>query len=156
MTLLDDALALEDSVATCAPAVASTIRQWRAAGYPGATETSKRLLAWWFETDHEIDGKRFAFYDAQREAVESLIYVYEVIKRRDNGTLLEALLPNSNVRLLQHGDFARYGVKMATGSGKTMVMALSVVWSYLNAVNEPERAEYATSFLRTCLQSFQN
>ena len=147
MTLLGDALAPDPPIATCAPAVAHAVREWRDAGYPGATDTTRRLLAWWFGTDHEVDGRPFAFYPAQREAVESLIYVYEVAQRRNNRELLEAFLANPDVRLLQHGDFARYAVKMATGSGKTMVMALSVVWSYLNAVNEPECAEYATSFL---------
>ena len=146
-TLLSDALIADNPIATCAPAVASAVREWREAGYPGATRTTQRLLSWWFDTDREIDGRPFAFYDAQREAVESLIYVYEVMGLRNNPALLQALLPNPNVRLLQYGDFARYGVKMATGSGKTMVMALSVVWSYLNAINEPECREYATSFL---------
>ncbi len=145
--LLTESLAADNLAATCAPAVASAVREWRDAGYPSATDTTKRLLEWWFDTDHEVEGKPFAFYDAQREAVESLIYVYEVMKRRDNRTLLEAFLPNPDVRLLQYGDFARYGVKMATGSGKTMVMALCVAWSYLNAVNEPDCDEYATSFL---------
>ena len=147
MTLLGDALAADPPIATCAPAVAYAVREWREAGYPGATETTQRLLAWWFETDHSVGGQPFVFYPAQRAAIEALIYVYEVAQRRDNPALLEAFLPNPEIRLLQHGDFARYGVKMATGSGKTMVMALAVVWSYLNAVNEPDCAGYAQSFL---------
>ena len=146
-SLLGDALAHDPVIASCAPAVAFSVQEWRAAGYPGATDTTKRLLGWWFDTDHEIDGHPFAYYDAQREAIESLIYVYEVMKLRDNRSLLQAFINNPGVRLLQYGDFARYGVKMATGSGKTMVMALAVAWSYLNAVNEPECADYATSFL---------
>ena len=147
MTLLDAALWQADSPSTCAPAVESAVREWRAKGYPGATATTKRLLAHWFDTDHIVDGLPFEFYAAQRDAVEALIFVYEIMKRRDNKTLLEAFLPNPYARLLQHGDFARYGVKMATGSGKTMVMALSVVWSYLNALREPNCAEYAVNFL---------
>ena len=147
MTLLDDALAPDPPRTTCAPAVSQAVREWRDAGYPGTTETTRRLLAWWFDTDHEVDGRPFAFYPAQREAVESLIYVYEVEQRHNNRELLQAFLANPDVRLLQYGDFARYAVKMATGSGKTMVMALSVVWSYLNAVTEPECVDYATSFL---------
>ena len=145
--LLSKALAPDPPSATCAPAIASAVREWRAAGYPGATDTTRHLLAWWFDTDHEIEGRPFTFYDAQREAVESLIFVYEVAQRRNHRDLLQTFLTDSDVRLLQHGDFARYAVKMATGSGKTMVMALAVVWSYLNAVNEPECDEYATSFL---------
>ena len=142
-----EALIPDTATASCAPAVANAALEWREKGYPGATDTSKRLLAWWFDTDHEVDERPFSFYPAQRQAIESLIYVYEVLKRRNQQELLTAFLSNPNVRLLQHGDFARYGIKMATGSGKTMVMALSVVWSYLNAVNEPECGDYAKCFL---------
>ena len=144
---LRDALIPDLQIASCALAVANAVEQWREQSYPGATETSKRLLAWWFDTDHEVDGRPFAFYPAQQQAVESLIYVYEVLKRRNQAELLGAFLPNPNLRLLQHGDFARYGIKMATGSGKTLVMALSAVWSYLNAVSEPDCGDYAKCFL---------
>ena len=147
MTLLSDALAPDPPIPTCAPAIENAVKEWRETGYPGATETTRRLLAWWFDTDHEVDGQPFTFYEAQRSAVEALIYTYEIARRRNNRELLEAFLPNPDVRLLQYGDFARYAVKMATGSGKTMVMALSVVWSYLNAINEPEAGDSATSFL---------
>ena len=136
--------------AVCAPAVASAVREWRGGGYPGASPVTKRLLSWWFETDHEVGGLPFKFYEAQRAAVEALIYVHEIRKARSNRALLEAFLANPDARLLQHGDFARYAVKMATGSGKTMVMALATAWSYLNAASQPDsadRADYATSFL---------
>jgi len=142
-----EALIPDTATASCAPAVANAVLEWREKGYPGATETSKRLLAWWFDTDHEVDERPFSFYPAQRQAIESLIYVYEVLQRRNQAELLGAFMPNPNVRLLQHGDFARYGIKMATGSGKTMVMALSVVWSYLNAVHEQDCGDYAKCFL---------
>ena len=147
MTLLDDALMRDPLITTCAPVIGNAVKEWRDAGYPGTTETTRRLLAWWFDTDHEVDGQPFKFYEAQRRAIEALVYTYEVARRRNNRELLEAFLPNPDVRLLQHGYFARYAIKMATGSGKTMVMALSVVWSYLNSINEPEAGDYATSFL---------
>lgn len=175
--LLNESLAADPVYATCDPAVAYAVREWREKGYPGATETTQRLLAWWFDTDHQVDGRPFAFYPAQRAAIEALIYVYEVKQRRDNRALLEAFarIPERRAaegatdrggarprrrgragrqgdggvaeHLLADGDYARYGVKMATGSGKTMVMALAVAWSYLNAVNEPECVGYAKSFL---------
>ena len=145
--LLDDALAPDPVFATCAPAVSYAVKEWRKKGYPGATETTQRLLAWWFDTDHEVGGRPFAFYPAQRKAIAALIYVYEVMQRRTSRDLLQAFLTDPGVRHLTDESFARYGVKMATGSGKTMVMALAVVWSYLNAVNEPDCAGYAKSFL---------
>jgi type III restriction enzyme len=48
--------------------------------------------------------------------------------------------------LLTYDDFARYCIKMATGSGKTKVMSLAIAWQYLNAVNEPSD-DYAKTFL---------
>ena len=133
--LIEQALT-PDPGPSCAPLVAAAVRQWRKDGYPGATETTRRLLGFWFGGDHTVGDAPFRFYAAQRAAVESLIYVYEVLRLRDNWALMQAFISDPQVRLLQYGGFARYGVKMATGSGKTMVMALAVVWSYLNAVNE--------------------
>src|SRR5206468_898285 len=61
--------------------------------------------------------------------------------------LLEEFAPGQpGIRLLQYDDFARYCVKMATGSGKTKVMALAIAWQYFNGVAEG-RDDYARSFL---------
>ena len=53
---------------------------------------------------------------------------------------------HSDLRLLQNDLFARYCVKMATGSGKTKVMSLAVAWQFFNAVNEG-REDFAKTFL---------
>ena len=53
---------------------------------------------------------------------------------------------DSDLRLLQFDDFARYCVKMATGSGKTKVMSLAIAWQYFNAVAEA-RDDFARTFL---------
>ena len=60
--------------------------------------------------------------------------------------MLETFSGRSDLKLLQSDDFARYCVKMATGSGKTKVMALAVAWQYFNAVAEA-RDDYARTFL---------
>lgn len=69
------------------PPLVARIRQevmaWRNAGYAGASTTSRALLAWWFETDHQMDqadgtARQFRYYFAQREAVETVIWLYEV------------------------------------------------------------------------------
>src|SRR5206468_12798626 len=60
--------------------------------------------------------------------------------------LIETFATRSDLRLLQYDDFARYAIKMATGSGKTKVMALSVAWQFFNAVAEA-REDFAKSFL---------
>jgi lipid-A-disaccharide synthase-like uncharacterized protein len=54
---------------------------WRAKGYGGASDVTKRLLTYWFLEDHyDSEGRPFSFWPAQREAIEALIYVYKVAK----------------------------------------------------------------------------
>jgi type III restriction enzyme len=93
------------------------VRTWRGAGYPGTAVVTRRLLEWWFERDEErlAIGRRFFF--CQQEAVETVIYLYEVQNRR---------------KMPETGDLLRYALKLATGAGKTVVMALLIVWSTLH------------------------
>ena len=106
------------------------------------------LLTYWFKTDHRLpDGHRFRYHYFQQEAIETLIYLYEAVKVRSHKALLEGYAPPvAGIRLLRHDDFARYAVKMATGSGKTKVMSLVIAWQYLNATAEG-LADYAKTFL---------
>jgi type III restriction enzyme len=121
---------------------------WRDGGYKGANETTSALLNYWFKTDHRLpNGRAFRYHDSQREAIESLIYFYEVLGVRRHKDLLERFATSApGLRLLQYDEFARYCVKMATGSGKTKVIALAVAWHYFNAVVEG-RADFARTFL---------
>ena len=122
--------------------IRSAVDQWRAQGYPGATDTTRRLLQYWFQQDHKIRRKdkpqEFGYYFCQREAIETLIYLYEVRQLRSLYELARNFPPDSPFLIRPEEDrFARYVFKMATGSGKTKVMSLAVVWSYLNAIFEP-------------------
>ena len=135
--------------APCVPAVRKAVAAWREGRtYKGTTNTTRILLNYWFYTDHRLpDGRRFHYHSAQQEAMETLIYLYEVTGIRRQKELVERYaeaLPN--LRLSQYDDFARYGVKMATGSGKTKVMALAIAWQYFNAVAEG-RDDYARTTL---------
>src|SRR5260221_6146795 len=134
--------------APCVPALRKLVTEWRDNGYQGITRTTRTLLNYWFFTDHKLpNGQLFKYLDAQREAIETLIYVYEVAKVRTRKDLLEKYAPaNSQVRLPAYDEFARYCTKMATGSGKTKVMSLAIVWQYFNAVRENED-DYAKTFL---------
>ena len=134
--------------APCVPALRKLVSEWRDNGYQGITRTTRTLLNYWFFTDHKLpNGQLFKYLDAQREAIETLIYVYEVAKVRTRKDLLEKYAPaNSQVRLPAYDEFARYCTKMATGSGKTKVMSLAIVWHYFNAVRENED-NYAKTFL---------
>ena len=136
--------------APAVPAISHAVGEWRDDDYPGATETSRTLLNFWFRTDHKLaTGDKFEYYAAQRVAIESLIYVFEVAKTRRQFDLYERFIPadlGSQLRLPDEALFARYCTKMATGSGKTKVMTLAIAWQYFNAVIEG-RDDYAKTFL---------
>ncbi len=129
-----DLLQARASTAPCVPAIRAAVDEWRAKGYPGVTSTTKTLLNYWFHTDHLLRrGEKFAYNRAQKEAMETLIYLWEIAKIRRAGKLIETYSVRQDLKLLQHDDFARYCVKMATGSGKTFVMALAALYHYFNA-----------------------
>lgn len=135
------------STAPCVPAVQEAVKDWREKGYKGATDTTRELLNWWFKSEHRLqNGRLFAYHYFQREAVESLIYLWEVARVRTRTELLEKYARSLNLQLPQHDDFMRYAVKMATGSGKTKVMSLAIAWQYLNAARE-DNPDYAKTFL---------
>jgi type III restriction enzyme len=131
-----------DSRSALVPGIRKAVDQWRNEGYPGATDTTRRLLQYWFEHDHKLrHGRRqqeFGYYFCQREAIETLVYLYEVRQLR-NLYELARNFPPERPFLIQPGEdqFARYVFKMATGSGKTKVMSLAIVWAYFNAIFEP-------------------
>jgi type III restriction enzyme len=135
------------TTAPCVPAIRKAVAEWRKQKYKGATATTKTLLNYWFGADHRLpDGRPFRYYHAQREAVETLVWLYEVEKIRRHRDLIERFAKVPGIHVLQYDNFARYAIKMATGSGKTKVMALAVAWQYLNAVAEG-RDDYAKTFL---------
>ena len=141
-------LELEFKTAPCVPAIKAAVDAWRDSDYKGATDTTKSLINYWFKTDHRLpDNRRFFYFKAQRQAVETLIYLYEIEQVRRHKDLVEKYAgSNKDLRLLQYDDFARYCVKMATGSGKTKVMSLAIAWQYFNAVQEGLE-DYAKTFL---------
>jgi type III restriction enzyme len=135
------------STAPCVPAICEKVKAWREGGYKDVTDTTRLLLNHWFNKDHRLpDGRRFKYEYFQRDAVETLIYLYEVAKARRHKSLVETFATRSDLRLLQYDDFCRYCVKMATGSGKTKVMSLAVAWQFFNAVAEA-RDDFAKTFL---------
>src|SRR3989449_6430112 len=102
--------------------------------------STRVLLNYWFEASHKTrTGLAFKYYEFQREAIETLIYVWEVEKVRSRKDLLERYAQNAqDLHLPPEDGFARYCTKMATGSGKTKVMALAIAWQYFNAVRRSE------------------
>ncbi len=134
--------------APCVPLLRQKVGEWREAGYPGATGVTRDLLRFWFYSDHRLhDGRPFAYHRSQQEAIETLIYCYEVARVRTPQALIEKFARGGELRLTGMVDWARYATKMATGSGKTKVMSLAVVWHYFNAVQGANDDEYARTFL---------
>ncbi len=134
--------------APCVPAIREALADWRRRGYKGVTSTTQALLDYWFHTDHRLPDRRpFRYHDSQRAAIETLIYLYEVARVHRHKDLIEKFVPQTqDLHLLQYDNFARYCIKMATGSGKTKVMSLAIAWQYLNAVAEG-REDFAKVFL---------
>jgi type III restriction enzyme len=127
------------------------VTEWRAQGYEGSSKTSKSLLRWWFQEDHPMeraDGSswNFRYYFAQREAIETIVYLADVMNAYD----AEALLSFDSQGSVTKEDFAeswtRYVVKMATGSGKTKVMSLALAWSYFHKCYEVD-SPFSRNFL---------
>ncbi len=113
------------------------VAAWRTHGrYDGARPTTKRLLEHWFLDEHQTDeGEPFSFYFCQREAVETLIYLHEVVGVRTTAEMFaryDARPLSAPLDL----PYSRYVVKMATGSGKTKVMALAMAWAYFSHLYE--------------------
>lgn len=133
--------------AICVPAIREAVRAWKAKSYPGITDTTRELFNYWFYTDHKrADGRRFKYHNAQQEAMETLVYVHEVAGIRNRKELYtQFAYQSSELRIPAYDEFARYAIKMATGSGKTKVMAMAVVWQMANALHQPK--EYASNFL---------
>lgn len=127
------------------------VKEWRASNYNGASGTSKALLKWWFTLDHpfqDSDGSTitFKYYFAQREAVETIIYLYEIANIKDKYDLLRfdssgAITPSKFTE-----DWKRFVIKMATGSGKTKVLSLILAWSYFHKHYEDD-SSLARNFL---------
>ncbi len=149
-------LQIDTKTAPCVPKIREEVAAWAAAGYQGVTKTSKTLLNYWFHTDHRLpDGRKFKYHPFQKEALETLVYIYEVAKKRSSKELIESYArvhspqaggSGGGLRLLQYDFFPRYALKMATGTGKTKVISLAVAWQYFNAVLENAQ-EYAATHL---------
>ena len=126
------------------------VADWRAKNYEGVSETSRALLKWWFQTEHPIETEEgtayFQYYFAQREAVETIIYCYEVAGVKDKYDLIRYDSSGAVSSSMFPEDWLRLVIKMATGSGKTKVMSSLIAWSYFHKLYE-EDSQLARNFL---------
>ena len=155
------------------------VKRWREAGYPGASQVSMRLFEYWFQEDHAVLGYPipFRFYFCQREAIETLIWLTEVVNKRDVQEMIKSFadvykrdlltdnivfqttmngrrqvrryipeIDREGVQDLPPENLRRFAFKMATGSGKTWVMAMTIVWAHFHKKMVPD-SELSTNFL---------
>ena len=119
------------------------VTEWRDSGYVGVTDTSKSLLNWWFNTPHllpQTDGTmaEFQYYFAQQEALETIIYLYDVVGVQDKYDLMRFDSSGAVSTGMFDETWRRFVVKMATGTGKTKVLSLALAWSFYHKLYEPE------------------
>jgi len=127
------------------------VKDWRDQNYKGAADTSRALLNWWFNTRHLVPGSdevmtEFRYYFAQREAVETIVYLHDVVGVKDKYDLLRFDSSGAVSAGMFDEHWRRFVVKMATGSGKTKVMSLVLAWCYFHKLYEPE-SQLARNFL---------
>ena len=142
-----DTATRRQSDAAFVPVLRQQVDAWRQSGYAGASETTRALLAWWFDEEHLVGGVPWRYYFGQREAIETFIFCHEVRGTRSLRDL--QLLTNRTAGGYDPATddrFPRYCAKMATGSGKTKVMSMAIVWSYFHKLREPN-SPMTTHFL---------
>jgi type III restriction enzyme len=115
-------------------AIRPRIKKWKNEGYPGVTGITKRLLEHWQIEEERKDRK---FFFCQLEAIETLIWLTEASEAEKTGIDI----PNDG------GDFGRWCSKMATGSGKTIVMSMIIAWNVLNKVANNKDGRFSKTVL---------
>jgi type III restriction enzyme len=109
------------------------VRQWREDGYPGATAITRELFDRWFDPENEPGAKPFF---AQRESIEAIAFLTEAPDDRRVG-----------IAIPRPEAFERWATKLATGTGKTLVMSMVISWSGLNKAANKQDTRFADAFL---------
>jgi len=112
---------------------------WRKGGYRGITNTTRQLLEYWENPDRE----RKLFF-CQIEAMETAIYLAEVANKYGDNWI-ENIIRQHNEE--NNPGLYRIAFKMATGSGKTVVMAMLIAWQVLNKLANPQDVRFTDAFL---------
>ena len=112
---------------------------WRQGGYLGVTPTTARLITYWVNPNRE---KKLFF--CQNEALETAIYIVEVAKKYGDSWIENAIREANDT---SNPGLPRTAFKMATGSGKTVVMAMLIAWHTLNKRANPQDARFSDTFL---------
>lgn len=119
---------------------------WRQAKYPQTTRITRELLHFWF-LNPERDSTQSLFF-AQREAIETAVWLNEIAEKSNPGQhLLRQLAAAQKVSASPENNLPRLGFKMATGAGKTVVMAALIAYHYFNRAEYRNDPRFADNFL---------
>ena len=110
------------------------VKAWRERGYRNTTPITRQLLQHWNNPERE----RKLFF-CQREAVQTLIWLVEAPHAEKQG-----------IDIPKDGHLTRYACKMATGSGKTVVMGMVIAWQVLNKLANPQDSRFSDAVLLVC------
>jgi type III restriction enzyme len=121
------------------------VADWRQGGYPGVTRTTLELLSWW-----RREGREQRLFFAQLEAAETIIFLTEARADLRQGITVPRDEPGDEKKSEGYRGFSRYACKMATGAGKTTVMAMLAAWSILNKINDRGDGRFSDVVLVVC------
>jgi len=111
------------------------VKDWRQANYPGITSITRSLLNHWYHLTARENHRHYRFFFCQLEAIETLIWLTESPA-------------DSRPPIPSDGSlFPRFCCKMATGTGKTVVMAMLIAWQVLNKITYPDDPRFSTNIL---------
>ena len=112
---------------------------WRKGNYVGITKTTRHLLEYWINPERD----RKLFF-CQIEALETAIYLTEVANKFGDNWIENAIREHNEAN---NPGLYRIAFKMATGSGKTVVMAMLIAWQVLNKIADQQNTKFTDTFL---------
>src|SRR3990172_5635780 len=133
-----------------ANALDGEVQAWVEQGWPGVTKTTLEIFNYWFKRDEDAPER---FHPCQQRAIETLVYCHEILQAKTLQEVFERVAPEAiyqHLPLKQEVEtipFPKYALKMATGSGKTWVLAALLVWQYFNRLNDERPGNYSFRFL---------
>ncbi len=133
-----------------AEAIKGDIDGWVKQGWNGVSQTTLDLFNYWFKRDEDTAER---FHPCQQRAIETLVYCHEILQAKTLQDVFERVAPEAiyqHLPLKQEVEtipFPKYALKMATGSGKTWMLAALLVWQYFNKLNDERPGNYSFRFL---------
>lgn len=108
------------------------VKAWKENGYSGVTGTTRKLLEHW----HDKEQRQFPFFWCQLEAIETVIWLTEASPAERQG-----------IDIPKESNWERQCIKLATGTGKTLVMSMLVAWQALNKIANPRDTRFSKNIL---------